>query len=117
MEHQLDALRAAFAQSGWTPELHPAIASKEFDTACTPKRAYLYQFPSGTLTGSYESEGRNALSTLFCRVDESQPDTLPDQVRQIDTMVSDAVDQTYARGLWLRGMRPRLLVTDPACMS
>jgi hypothetical protein len=117
MEHQLDALRDAFAKCGWLPEQNPAIASKEFDTACTPKRAYLYQFLSGTLTGSYESEGRNALSTLLCRVDEDQPDTLLDQARQIDTMVSDAVDKTYARSLWLLGVRARPLIADPASMS
>jgi hypothetical protein len=99
-------LQGAFAQSGWMPGQFPCIGTKEFETACTPKRAVLYQYPNGALMGSYESEGRNVLSTHCWHVDASAAVALRDQAERIDHELSHTVDQSYARRLWLLGIRP-----------
>ena len=107
MNHHESALRTAFLQCGWSPEQPPAIASKTFDTACTPKCAFVYLHPSGSLSGSYESEGRNALAGQHWRVITSVPEHVHEQVATIDREICASVDATYARGLWLKGVRPR----------
>lgn len=114
MNDQTHALRDAFLKCGWSPERSPAIASKTFATACTPKLAFLYQYPDGTLRGIYESEGRNALAIHFWRVDEADLALLHERVAHIDKTICDAVDATYARGLWLLGVRPRHVAAETA---
>lgn len=107
MNHHESALRAAFLQCGWSAEhLSPAIASKSFDTACTPKLAHVYLYPSGMLWSHYLSEGRNALAVHFWHVDTTDPERLQAHVAGIDREICAAVDATYARRLWLLGVRP-----------
>lgn len=107
MNHHESALRTAFLQCGWSPEQLPAIASKIFDTACTPKRAVVYLHPGGSISGNYESEGRNALAVHRWQVSTSDPQGVHQQVESIDREICASVDSTYARGLWLKGVRPR----------
>jgi len=100
-------VRHVLLQCGWSPDRLTSTASKTFLTACAPKDAVLYVHPNGTLKADYQSEGRNALATHIWLIDDNDPSAIEEQIVQIDKEICDAVDTTYARRLWLRGVRPR----------
>jgi hypothetical protein len=94
-------LKHLLTHFGWTVEGVPFAAKKVFETACGPKLAHLLE-SRGWVFAYYWSEGRNVLANLSC--DGREFDLA--LVRQLDADITRAIDGTYARGLWLRGVRP-----------
>jgi hypothetical protein len=102
-----EVLQHAFAQRGWTPEIGAAIASRYIETACGPKPAFVYLYPGQVLRADYWSEGRNALATLRLMIETHEAAAVSSLVARFDAEIAHAIDGTYARGLWLIGVRPR----------
>lgn len=100
---------AVLASLGWnTEELAPwGYAIKVYATAVGPKEAHVYlrfrkDETTATLSGTYCSEGRNALSTCWRELPLGQADTLADAVRGFAAEVDRCVADTYA----VRLLRP-----------
>lgn len=79
-------------------------AIKVYATAVGPKEAHVYlrfrkDQPTAILTGTYCSEGRNALSTCWRELSLEQPEALEDAVRSFATEVDRCVAETYAARL------------------
>ncbi len=76
-------------------------AIKVYATAVGPKEAHVYlrlrkDQPTAILTGTYCSEGWNALSTCWRELPLERPETLEDAVRSFAAEVDRCVAQTYA---------------------
>lgn len=77
MEQQNQQIADLLTQRGWTMLPGPAFASKSFATAVGPKEALLWvsrrvdQVGNRSLTGEYQSEGRNILGGCFQIVHET----------------------------------------------
>lgn len=115
MAKHIAAMRVAIDQANWVPyEGLPgesAIASQEIATAVGPKTAYAYLTPYADcfqLVGNYISEGRNVLSTCTVTVkDDFTAEQAASAFNAFAEQAEAALDQSYARSLYLRGMRPR----------
>lgn len=95
----------AFQSLGWSAGRHaPTVAERYFDTAAGPKFAYIMLSPAGQLLADYVSEGRNVLEPLWNSLlqEDCSQQTLCEVVRRFEADVTQRIDQTYARGLWLR---------------
>jgi hypothetical protein len=74
LESLKSAIRNRLVELGWTGEEYTAIASKEYETAVGLKTAHVYVQDFGKdedtvlLTGDYQSEGRNCLSTTMVSI-------------------------------------------------
>lgn len=106
--HQLMINAAALhlQAHGWTPGNGTAIASKTYQTAVGPKCAHAYLVDFGAnaesriLTGDYQSEGRNCLSTTFVFIPKTVGvNDLPSLVAKFAAEVDAAVADTYAMRL------------------
>lgn len=92
---------------GWSPcERSTAVAMKTYDTAVGPKDAVLYLADWGAssdvyiLSGNYESEGRNALSTTTAQIPKSvSKEGLLALVNNLAPSLDQAVSETYAARL------------------
>ena len=99
---------------GWSPcERSTAVAVKTYDTAVGPKDAVLYLADWGAssdvyiLSGNYESEGRNALSTTTAHIPKSvTKEDLLALVNNLAPSLDHAVSETYAARL-LRTAPPK----------
>lgn len=103
----------AFQSLGWTAGRHaPTVAERYFETAVGPRRAYVMLSPSGRLLADYTSEGRNVLEPLWAPAlqEGCSSQTLCEVVRLFEADVTRRIDQTYARGLWLRRAKDELVV-------
>ena len=98
------AARQHLVNLGWNALRAPALAKKAFETAVGEKFAivYLANWPGEgcSLTAQYLSEGRNILAPLQSEL--LDPATTEAAVRRLAADVDAAVDQSYARGLYLR---------------
>jgi len=85
------------------------FAVKRFETAVGPKEANAILHPSQQsgwrLTGHYESEGRNVLST--CDVHIAADDEVPTAIEKFSNDVEHAVRESYAANLWILEQRQR----------
>lgn len=109
-----DAIQCALVSRGWTCPSSPTgstLATRQIDTACGPREIVLYGYPSGTLYGSYVSEGRNALATFYAPTRHLDPASIPSFVERLEREVFHTTDQTYARERWLHGVRPQPPIT------
>lgn len=108
-------IAAALAELGW--ELFDAprcsgLAQLKFETAVGDKYAVAREFwPSDTefvtLNGDYLSEGHNVLNAVFIPLSHDATDEqLKEIVLKYDTNVRKMVDDSYARRLFLQGMKP-----------
>ena len=104
-------ISAALVALGWDAIENPlpsGMAQLTVKTAVGDKYAIATEFwPSDTeavtLNGDYQSEGRNALSTMFARIPLDCTDSqLQEIVRKYDASVRDAVSRTYAARLYDR---------------
>jgi hypothetical protein len=88
-------------QCGWSAFGGPALALKSFETAVGEKQAAVHLSAGDefnrTLSGTYESEGRNALSasSILIPVNADQ-DTVRRLAAKFAKQVDDDVAQTYA---------------------
>jgi hypothetical protein len=115
-EQQQEDLRKAVLnhlahQQGWrlANVFGLEFAHKSFETAVGPKeaRAVLQPTQQGgwRLTGHYESEGRNVLST--CDVHIAADDEVPSAIEKFSNEVEHAVRESYAANLWILQQRQR----------
>lgn len=102
------ALRANGWKTGPSPMAHD-LASREYQTAAGSRDAFLVDFwPSDdtqvTLNGIYLSEGRNILSTVFEHIElQWSQDVVNTHVAKFLQKVDEAIDDSYARRLYLLG--------------
>lgn len=108
---QAQFVRALVAR-GWYPDrVRCDVASKAFDTAAGGRTAVVYcrlnKDGNHVLTGDYQSEGRNALSTCWSMfrpgTDEA---TIAAEIDRFATQVEKAIGETYA-------MRIKALLAEP----
>ncbi|MEX3983802.1 hypothetical protein AB4Y45_32990 [Paraburkholderia sp. EG287A] len=94
---------------GWAALKEPAVAKIHYRTAVRDEEALTYLSDWGgssenwTLSGQYYSEGNNVLSTSSVFIPK---DATVEQVKALvtkfDAEVTAAVNESYARRLWLR---------------
>lgn len=109
-------IQAQFVQAlvarGWYPDrVRVDVAFKDFDTAAGGRTAVVYcrlnKDGDHVLTGDYQSEGRNALSTCWAMfrpgADEA---TLAGEIDKFAAAVEKAIGETYA-------MRIKALLAEP----
>lgn len=109
----MDALPQLIAgrleELGWRFQVPPkgaGSASKTYATAVGPKDAIVYlavTAESVSLTADYQSEGRNALSTLWERIEKTSDSAAVQKAVEAFSMAVDAgVAETYAARLLRR---------------
>lgn len=103
MNKHVQEIGAILASLAWnTEELAPwGYAIKVYATAVGPKEAHAYlrfrkDETTATLSGTYCSEGRNALSTCWRELPLDQTEGLADAVRRFAADVDHCVADTYA---------------------
>lgn len=114
---QAERLQAALQRCGWTLSNGDAVASKAWETACGPKSGHVYLYPAGRLYANYESEGRNVLATVLGSVSGRSEEAIDEEVKRFTDEVQRCVDQSYARHLWLIGVRSRSAIQSPAAST
>jgi hypothetical protein len=89
-------------------ECTTAVARKVYVTAVAPKEAvvYLSRYEGRYfLTGGYESEGCNILSTVRTELNSDMtPEFIKQRVKTFSTEIDEEVDDSYARRLYLMGV-------------
>lgn len=105
-ENLRNGLRQRLVELGWTGEAYTAIARKEYETAVGLKTALVYLADFGPseetlmLTGDYQSEGRNALSTTMVSVPRLADESSLRLLAEKFAIAADAaVADTYAAKL------------------
>lgn len=94
---------------GWQAVDGTAVASKTYKTAVGPKVAFVYVADYGPteenvqLNGDYVSEGNNVLACGVSIPKAAVGDSLAALVKKFAVNADRAVDESYARRLWLRG--------------
>ena len=81
-------------------------AQKMVETAAGPKSSCLHFQATDApgiyrLWADYRSEGRNVLSSVSAVLDLNDPAQWSSSLEQVCTVVDEAVDASYARGVWL----------------
>lgn len=106
-------ISSVLQDQGWQPEDGAAIASKNFETVVGIKEAVLYLHshrvpPSYSLSGNYESEGRNILSSDSLLIKMDTPlDALRDAVSQQVAKFEKSIHDSFAARLYIqRGLTP-----------
>lgn len=101
-----NGVRSRLVELGWTAEDGTAIASKEYPTAVGLKQALVYLKDYGPkegsvlLTGEYQSEGRNCLSTTMVAIPrDATTDVISVLAQKFATEADVAVGQSYAARL------------------
>jgi hypothetical protein len=112
----IESLILDLVRLGWTSShSHPfaGIASRQFDTAVGAKVAHLYAVPSSSnreqvvVVADYSSEGRNALASMCDVLSVSSSTEERNAIAsRLTAEVVERVNQTYARGLYLRHAMP-----------
>lgn len=108
----VEDVRAAVADRlealGWKKGAWTAVASKSYDTAVGAKEAVVYLASWGpseanvTLTGAYQSEGHNILSTCFVSVPKTAGrEEIDQKVGLFVEQAEKAISESYARRLLL----------------
>lgn len=109
-QHIYGLVANAFCAHCWQLSVKPdatCLAKVDYDTAVGKKEAHIVDFwPSDdellTLTGVYQSEGRNVLSNVFATLPLwATPEQVEQQVKAFVQDVNAAVDASYARRLLL----------------
>ena len=102
----------ALSARGWrTDRLRADAAFKDFDTAAGGRTAvvycWLYKDGDHVLTGDYQSEGRNALSTCWARFKPGAEEAVvAAEIERFTAEVEKAIKETYA-------MRIKALFAEP----
>lgn len=107
----------AFQALGWAAGRHaPTVAERYFETAVGPRRAYVMLSPSGRLLADYTSEGRNVLEANWNQplLEDCSPQALSNIVARFEASIMRDIDQTYARGLWLRCTAQEATAASPS---
>lgn len=105
MDHQNQQIAAILTQRGWKMLPGPAFAAKSFDTAVGPKDAFLWlsrrvdQVGNRSLSGEYQSEGRNILGGCVQIVHESADETAVkgSTARFVDSVEAQIADSYAVR--------------------
>lgn len=101
-----DTVAKILQDYGWSREIAPAIASKEYQTIVGPNQAHAYLMETGpageynVLQGNYQSEGRNILevhSVLIPRT--ADIDTAIQLIRRFAVCADAAIADSYATRL------------------
>lgn len=108
-QKQYDQVAAALKTLGWTVTGGVAVASKMFDTAVGPKQALAYLENYGPnsdnylLTGSYQSEGRNALEATIVQIPKTADvAAVVPLAERFSAKAEKAIADTYAAKLLAR---------------
>lgn len=108
MEQQNQQIADLLTQRGWTVLPGPALASKTFATAVGPKDAILWlsrrvdQVGNRSLSGEYQSEGRNILGGCVQIVHEAADDAA---VKGTTARFVDSVEAQIADSYAVRLLR------------
>jgi len=110
MYAKMDELLSALRDDGFRirkDPVHPLMAYKEVETACGPKEVSVCIFigSPNRVDASYHSEGGNILAGVSWNFSQDPRQAL----RECDERISES----YARKLWLNGIRPREVQAEP----
>ena len=118
MGHVPALIDKALEAFGWTSDrAYAGRPRKQFQTAVGEKTAQAYCHPCSeggyVLTGEYWSEGHNALSTVrFGLPADADDQTICTVVAAFDALACAYIDETYARGLFLRWPKQREIASS-----
>ncbi|PNG50398.1 MULTISPECIES: hypothetical protein [unclassified Variovorax] len=100
----IQTIKGQLAAAGWKKESGTGVASKVFQTAVGPKVAHAYVSRGDgynvTLSGDYQSEGRNALEPHGTLIPEgADEDAVRLLARKFAVNADQVISQTYAARL------------------
>lgn len=121
MEALQQLIAGRLKELGWrfrAPPQDSGSARKRYATAVGPKDAIVYlasAAESVSLTADYQSEGGNALSTLWVRIEKTSDSTaVQNAVEAFSRAADDGVAETYAARLLKLGWQaPPLMPRNP----
>ncbi|MBK3780175.1 hypothetical protein G3A43_07880 [Paraburkholderia aspalathi] len=100
---------ARLVERGWTGLREPALGIIHYRTAVGDKQALAYMADFGPaetnvmLRGDYQSEGRNVLESYSVLIPKTADEAKVNELVDLfDINAEKAVNESYARRLWLR---------------